>query len=132
MLHGSLHTVFGWHVHVGENPNPRSLRNFVAQANGAEMKRVAACLGTERGVEIGAPIHDAFLICAPIDCIDAKTAAMRTAMIEASRAVLDGFELRVDIDIVRYPDRYMDPRGEVMWNRVQDLIAKRQQTTAVA
>src|SRR5262249_26056155 len=28
MLHGSLHTVFGWKVHVGENPNPRSLRNF--------------------------------------------------------------------------------------------------------
>ena len=28
MLTNSLHTVFGWHVHVGENPNPRSLRNF--------------------------------------------------------------------------------------------------------
>ncbi len=28
MLHGSLHTVFGWHVRVGEASNPRSLRNF--------------------------------------------------------------------------------------------------------
>ena len=52
MLTGSLHTVFGWHVHVGENPNPRSLRNFVAQANAAEMMRIAACLATERGVEV--------------------------------------------------------------------------------
>ena len=51
-------------------------------------------------------------------------------MIEASRAVLDGFELRVDVDIVRYPDRYMDPRGEVMWNRVMALIAKRRQVVA--
>ena len=127
MLHGSLHTVFGWHVHIGENPNPRSLRNFVAQANEAEMMRIAACLATERDVEVGAPIHDAFLICAPIDRIDEKAAVMRAAMIEASRAVLGGFELRTDAHIVRYPDRYMDPRGEVMWARVQDLIAKRRQ-----
>ena len=49
MLTGALHTVFGWHVHVGENPNPRSLRNFPMQANGAEMLRLACCLATERG-----------------------------------------------------------------------------------
>ena len=36
MLRGSLYTVFGWHVRVGNNPNPRSLRNFPMQANGAE------------------------------------------------------------------------------------------------
>ena len=57
---------------------------------------------------------------------------MRAAMVEASRAVLVGFELRIDVHIVKFPDRYMDPRGEVMWNRVIDLIAKRQQTAAVA
>lgn len=132
MLTGSLHTVFGWHVHVGENPNPRSLRNFVAQANGAEMKRIAACLAIERDIEVCAPVHDAFLICAPIDRIDAYVAAMLAAMNEASRAVLGGFEIRTDVHIVRYPDCYMDPRGEVMWGRVMGLIAKRQQTAAVA
>jgi DNA polymerase-1 len=41
MLSGSLHTVFGWHVHIGEKVNPRSLRNFPMQANGAEMLRLA-------------------------------------------------------------------------------------------
>jgi DNA polymerase I len=131
MLTGSLHTVFGWHVHVGENPNPRSFRNFPMQANGAEMARITCCLATERGVEVCAPVHDAFLICAPIDRIDDDVAKMRAAMDEASRAVLGGFELRTDVHIVRYPDRYMDPRGEVMWNRVQDLIAKRQQLATV-
>ena len=45
MLHGSLHAVFGWHVHVGENPNPRSLRNFPMQANGAEMMRTRVLPG---------------------------------------------------------------------------------------
>jgi hypothetical protein len=43
MLHGSLHTVFGWHIHVDENANPRSLRNLPMQANGAEMLRLACC-----------------------------------------------------------------------------------------
>jgi hypothetical protein len=127
MLHGSLHTVFGWHLHVGENPNPRSLRNFVAQANGAEMMRIACCLATERGVEVCCPVHDGILICAPIDRIDDDVTAMRTAMNEASRAVLDGFEIRTDVNVVAYPDRYMDPRGVVMWDRVMQLLTQCQQ-----
>jgi hypothetical protein len=130
MVHGSLHTVFGWHVHVGENTNPRSLRNFPMQANGAEMMRLAACLATARGIEVCAPVHDAFLICAPLDRLDADVASMRAAMAEASRIVLGGFELRTDVHIVKYPDRYMDARGGEMWRRVIDLIQK--QRTAVA
>jgi hypothetical protein len=43
---------------------------------------------------------------------------------------LDEFELRVDAHVVKFPDRYMDPPGEVMWNRVLGLIAKRQQAVA--
>ena len=122
MLHGSLHTVFGWRVHVGEQPNPRSLRNFPMQANGAEMLRVACCLGVERGVEICAPVHDAVLICAPEERLDADIETMRAAMVEASRAVLGGFELGSDVSITRWPDRYADARGAVMWARVMGLI----------
>jgi hypothetical protein len=55
MLLGMIHTVFGWPVHIGERPNPRSLRNFPVQANGAEMLRIACCLATERGVLMCAP-----------------------------------------------------------------------------
>jgi DNA polymerase I-like protein with 3'-5' exonuclease and polymerase domains len=43
MLAGRLLTVFGWAVHVGPNANPRSLRNFPMQGNGAEMLRLACC-----------------------------------------------------------------------------------------
>lgn len=80
MVTGELHAVFGWHIHVGENPNPRSLRNFPMQANGAEMLRLACCFGTERGIEICAPVHDAVLICAPLDCVESDIAMMRAAM----------------------------------------------------
>jgi DNA polymerase I len=122
MLTGSLHTVFGWHVHVGEQSNPRSLRNFPMQANGAEMLRLACCLAIERGIEVCAPVHDAILMCAPFDRLDADIAKARGAMAEASRIVLSGFELATDVKIVRWPDRYMDPRGAVMWERVTQLI----------
>jgi DNA polymerase I len=125
MLHGSLHTVFGWHVHVGEQSNPRSLRNFPMQANGAEMLRLACCLGIERGVDICAPVHDAVLICAPEERLDADIETMRTAMAEASRIVLGGFELGSDVSITRWPDRYTDARGAVMWARVMGLIGDR-------
>ena len=127
MLTGSLHTVFGWRVQVPPESNPRSLCNFPMQANGAEMLRLACCLATERGIEVCAPVHDAVLICAPLERLDADVARMQDAMREASRIVLDGFELGTDAKIVRYPDRYMDERGAVMWDRVMKLIHEQQQ-----
>lgn len=86
------------------------------QANGAEMLRIACCLATERNVEVCAPIHDAILIAGRLDSIETDIATTRAAMTEASRIVLAGFELNTDVKIVRWPDRYMDPRGVEMWN----------------
>jgi DNA polymerase-1 len=123
MLSGSLHTVFGWHVHVGELVNPRSLRNFPMQANGAEMLRLACIFAIEDGIEVCAPVHDAVLICAPLDRIEIEVERMKECMVRASAIVLGGFELRAEASIVRYPDRYMDPRGAVMWARVMELVA---------
>ena len=65
---------------------------------------------------------DAFLIAAPLDHLDADIATMRHAMAEASRAVLDGFEIGPDVTVIKFPDRYMDERGAVMWSRVMDLL----------
>jgi hypothetical protein len=123
MLHGRLHTVFGWTVHVGGNDtNPRSLRNFPMQANGAEMLRLACCLATGWGIRVCAPVHDALLIEAPLDELDHATALTQQAMAEASAAVLAGFTLRSDAKLTRYPERYMDERGQQMWNTVWDII----------
>jgi hypothetical protein len=52
------------------------------QANGGEMLRLACCLGTERGIEVCAPVHDAILIGAPIKRLEEDTASMRAAMAE--------------------------------------------------
>ena len=69
LLFGSLHTRYGWHVHVDRDTNPRSLQNYLMQANGAEMMRIAACLATEQGLDIN-PIHDAFILTAPLEHLE--------------------------------------------------------------
>jgi hypothetical protein len=122
MLTGRLRTVFGWTLHIGPDVNPRSIRNFPMQANGAEMMRLAACLLTERGVMVCAPVHDAFLVEANADEIDSVVEAAQRAMREAGEIVLGGFQLRTDAKIVRYPERYSDPRGSAMWNTVEALL----------
>lgn len=122
MLKGFLPTVFGWRVSVGRDTNPRSLRNFPMQANGAEMLRLACCLATERGIKVCAPIHDALLVEGPAAEINEVVAATQRAMAEASRIVLSGFELRSDAKVVVFPDRYSDKRGLEMWNKVMSLL----------
>jgi hypothetical protein len=42
-------------------------------------------------------------------------------MAEASRIVLGGFEIGTDVEIVRYPDRYMDDAGKDFWGTVTRL-----------
>ena len=84
------------------------LRNFPLQANGAEMLRLACCLATESGICVCVPLHDALLIEAPLADLDDAVRATHEHMAEASRIVLDGFELRTDAKMARHPERYRD------------------------
>jgi DNA polymerase family A len=124
MLGGRLHTCFGWQVHAGDNPNPRSLRNFPMQATGAEMMRLACCLATERGLAVCGVVHDALLVEASIDAIDDVTARTQAAMEDASTLVLPGWVVRTDRTIVRWPDRFEDERGAQMWALTQRLLTE--------
>jgi hypothetical protein len=130
VLNGVIYTTLGWPLHVMAGFNARSLRNFPMQANGAEMLRLACCFATEQGIEVCAPVHDAVLICAPLDRLDDDIARMQACMAKASRIVLAGFELRTDVRVVKYPNRYQDPRGTMMWNRVMQLLEAREAKTA--
>jgi DNA polymerase I len=93
--------------------------NFPTQANGAKMMRIAAI---EAGIEVCAPVHGAFLIAAPFRRLDEDVSAMRNIMSKAGRAVTGGLDIRTDAEIVRWPDRYMDERGEAMWNKVTAVL----------
>ena len=42
---------------------------------------------------------------------------------EASRAVLNGFTLGVDVKVWRYPQRFMDEkRGRATWDKIQGYL----------
>jgi DNA polymerase-1 len=122
VIHKRQWTVFGWVRWVPSDFNPRSLRNFHAQAHGAEILRLACCLGVEAGIEICAPVHDAVLICSPLERLQQDVGLMRGYMAEASRIVLAGFELQTDARLVQYPDHYSDFRGERVWKEVSVLL----------
>ena len=121
-----LETCFGWPIQVtAGDAKPNTFLNWPMQAHGAEMMRIACILAVERGIKLCAPIHDALLIEAPSDQIDAEVVRLKECMAEASEAVLgDGKICRVDADIVRYPDRYMDEHGQDMWDQIMVLLAQ--------
>jgi DNA polymerase I len=124
LVGGTLKTVYGWPLRCGpgKEPNPRSLLNFPMQANGAEMLRLAACLATEAGLRVCAPIHDALLLEAPLERLDEDVRRLSTIMTAASQMVMGSLACRVDVEIVRYPDRYRDEGGGEMWDRVMGLL----------
>jgi DNA polymerase I-like protein with 3'-5' exonuclease and polymerase domains len=104
--------------------NPRTVRNFPIQSTGAEVLHVACILAERRGVRIIAPVHDALMIEADLDCAAAASAALDEVMRDASRIVLRGYELQTDEQIVRAGGRFFDDRGSEMWETVTRLVAK--------
>jgi DNA polymerase I-like protein with 3'-5' exonuclease and polymerase domains len=122
MLSSGMRSVFGWRLRVGRDVNPRMLANFPMQANGAEMMRLAAIAATEAGLEVCCPVHDAFLIAAPLERLDEDARLMQALMGQAGRAVTGGFEVRTEAEVVRWPGRYMDPRGRAMWDRITAML----------
>jgi DNA polymerase I-like protein with 3'-5' exonuclease and polymerase domains len=122
MLLGRLHTVFNWIVHARTDSNPRSLRNFPCQANGAEMMRLGCLFALERGVSVLAPIHDALLVEGLEWEMEDVVASTQAEMSDASAAVLGGFRLRSNAENFYWPNRYMDGRGREFWKRVEGLL----------
>jgi hypothetical protein len=129
-LHGKLWTALGWKLHDGGR-KITSLRNFLMQANGAEILRLACGLVIDSGVSICCPIHDALLIIAELGKLDEHILIAQNAMEQASEIILDGFKIKTDAYIVKYPDRYSDERGKKMWDTVWDIINRKLCITAV-
>jgi hypothetical protein len=129
-LHSRLWTPYGWELHVTTATKLKTLRNFLMQAGGSEMLRIAcyrfvARGGFERGFLLAGPVHDALLVECAIEDIAEATEFTRGVMQEASRAVLGGFTLDVDVKTWPYSQRYMDEkRGRATWNRIMGHLER--------
>ena len=113
-----LVAAFGWQLNVTAETRPTTLQNWPCQAAGAEMLRLAIIAAVERGIRVCAPVHDALLIEAPVDDIEAAAAETSALMTHASRIVLGGEPVRTDVKIIRWPERYVEPRGAVLWQEI--------------
>jgi DNA polymerase-1 len=133
---GIMWTALGWTCRTGITEfNERSIRNWPVQAAGADVLRIACIWATRHGIRLLAPVHDAVLIEAPLDRIEADVARMQEIMRRASRIVLNADpagtqELRTDAKIIAYPGRYRDPRGGAIWARVLELLEQQQAARA--
>jgi DNA polymerase I-like protein with 3'-5' exonuclease and polymerase domains len=119
-IYGELTATFGWKIHFAEGMKIRTLKNFLMQANGGEMMRLACVFAADAGVMLVAPIHDALCIEAADDEIDHAVWLTQQAMRKASGLVLEGFPLQTDKLLVRHPDHYPEARGLTVWGWVLD------------
>jgi DNA polymerase-1 len=121
---GFIETVFGWNIQYSSDMNIRSARNFPMQANGAEMLRLACIFLVENGVRLCATVHDAVLIEAPVSEIDSVVNVVQKQMKLASEEILDGFSLTTDAKIIKYPDRFSDDRGKLIWDKLTNIKSR--------
>jgi DNA polymerase I-like protein with 3'-5' exonuclease and polymerase domains len=120
-------TCYGWQYRVigQDNKEMRTIINFPSQATGAEILRVACILLVEHGIKILAPIHDAILIECDEYEAEETIAKAQKIMGDASEIVLGpGNRIKTEADIIKYPDRYSDPRGAGTWARIMEILEK--------
>lgn len=129
-----LSTKLGWTLHKGDRVKTNTPLNFPAQATGAEMLRLAVMEMTRRGVQVCCPIHDAVLIQARLSEIESAATEARDSMNAASALLLDGYVLRNDCEIFRYPDRFIDQDGKGTWEVIAAIAdtLRKERTAAQA
>jgi DNA polymerase-1 len=120
---GKIEAPMGWAMHVDAETNPRTLKNFPMQTTCGEILRIAVDMMLDRGIMLCATVHDAVLIESSARNIARDSQIAAECWSEASKVVLDGFELKTDCVITKYPRRYFEEDGKEMWDRVRHLIA---------
>ena len=115
LVRGEMRTIMGWPQRIVA-VNRRAIANFAAQANAAELMRLAACIAIEEGIEICMPVHDQFIAVAPDT--EARAVADRLAriMVDAAAALFGrALRFRSTFNIIPHGQRYTDKRDLETW-----------------
>ena len=87
------------------------------------MMRIAMIQMVKEGIEVCAPVHDAFLIEAPLENLEKSVHKAQEIMAQASRIVLKVMKLKTDAELIFYPDRFIDQeRGGVFFDCVMEIL----------
>jgi DNA polymerase I len=122
MLNRRIESVYGWPLRISTSPNLRTLINFLAQANGAEMLRLTAWRLCEAGIVPSMLVHDGILL----ELKNEEQIAHAVEIMRSSgRDVCGGFEIDVDVDQrLDHGARYRDKRpvAKAMWKTIMDVL----------
>lgn len=124
-----LQTRLGWSLYLGSTDHlngrcikDRTLVNFPIQGTGGDLLRLASVRAMEAGLDVGAPVHDALLLCAPLAEIEDQARDLEQVMARASMEILGGVALRSETSITRFPDRYEPEKGGDLWDMTLQML----------
>jgi hypothetical protein len=128
MLTNRMTAPMGWSMAVTGDPNVRALQNWTMQATGAEMLRAAVVKMVRAGLTLCATAHDAILILAPLDRLEADVTLAREIMGRVSLSLTRGLLVTTTAHVIWPGNRYLEPRGWRMWDLVTGLVSKPDET----
>jgi hypothetical protein len=115
-----------WRFAIHAGTKQTTLRNYMMQGTGASIMRLALIMATEERLRIGGVVHDAFLLVSTPDQVERDAQHLQDIMRDAARQVC-GVTIPVDVDIIRWPDRYWDAEDEPackLWLRLLALLKR--------
>ncbi len=122
VLKRHLSTLLGWKWCTAST-RETTIQNWPIQATGADILHAACIKLMEADIEIIAPVHDAVLIEADIDKIEAEALRAQKIMEDLTEDILGaGHRIETDIEYIAYPDRYQDERGGETWDRIMRIL----------
>jgi DNA polymerase I-like protein with 3'-5' exonuclease and polymerase domains len=119
---GRISTPLGWSMPVDKETSYNTLCNFPMQGACADIMRLAGSMMVDEGLALCATVHDAVLIEAPVERIEADVEVAKRCWSQASDIVLGGFALDADAKIICSPDVYDDEDGKQMWKRLMGVL----------
>ena len=119
MACGLVWTSLRWPMAVHAGTKTTTLFNFPCQGLGAEMMRATAVRAIDEGLQLCAPVHDAFLVMAPLEQASRVVEHMTTIMEEVALR-LCGFPIKVDHQPIYPGQRWIEDDPDIRGMR--DLV----------
>ena len=87
-----------WQIHVSRKAKPAQVRNWPIQMAGMEIINKACLIADQKGLKIVGVVHDCIYIESKISRFEQEKKILEESMVVASEAILNGFQLKTNID----------------------------------
>jgi hypothetical protein len=121
MIRMRCQALHGWQMRLNDDTSHRTVQNFFAQANGAEMLRRAVIQLADAGIQVVMPVHDAVLVECEAGDVTSTAATVEQIMGDVSEELLLGrLRLRTSAEIYGPGERVIEAGGREMWTRIME------------